>query len=130
MPNNRNWKKGLYRSRHGMFMGVCKGLADYFDISANLLRVIIVLLVMFTGVTIFPALIFYLIAALIMKPEPVRPFQQRSDREFYDSYAAQPDLAVDRLNRTYERLEHRIARMESVVTSKDYQWRKRMNENS
>jgi phage shock protein C len=130
MHNKNNWKKGLYRSRHGVFMGVCKGLADYFDISANLLRVIIVLLVFFSVVGFIPALIFYLIAAMIMKPEPVRPFLQRSDREFYESYAAQPDLAVDRLNRTYERLEGRIARMESVVTSKDFQWHKRMNEDS
>ncbi|MFW6286899.1 MAG: envelope stress response membrane protein PspC [Candidatus Sumerlaeota bacterium] len=128
MHNNQSWKKGLYRSRHGVFMGVLKGIADYFDISVTLLRVIVVLLVIFSVVGFIPALIIYLIAAMIMKPEPVRPFVDRSDREFYESYAAQPDLAVDRLRRTYERLERRIARMESVVTSKEFQWRKRMEE--
>ena len=57
--------KKLYRSAHDkMFAGVCGGLAEYFNIDSSLLRLIWVLVVIFTG--FFPGVLAYIIAALIV----------------------------------------------------------------
>jgi phage shock protein C len=126
MHSNRTdspYRRGLYRSRSGIIFGVCKGLANHLDVSVGWMRVIAVLLFFFTWPVV---LIAYFAAALLMKPEPIVPFQSDADREFYDSYVSSRPLAIDRLKRTYERLDRRIRRMESIVTSKDYQWERKM----
>ena len=48
MRNHAGWDR-LYRSRSGMILGVCKGLARYFDVSLFWTRFIAVLLMLFTG---------------------------------------------------------------------------------
>ena len=58
----------LYRSRDGMIFGVCKGLADYWNLRVLWVRIIAVAILLCTG--IFPIVVIYLIAALLMKPEP------------------------------------------------------------
>jgi len=119
------WKRGLYRSRHGMILGVCRGLAEYLDFSVFWMRVITVILAFFT----FPfSIIVYFIVALLIKPEPMVPFETEADREFYDSYTGSPSMAVHRLKRTYEALDRRIRRVESIVTSRDFNWEDRLNE--
>ena len=59
---------GLYRSRGGMIAGVCAGLAEYFDLSVFWTRVVAVALLLFSG--IWPVLIVYIVAALMMKKTP------------------------------------------------------------
>ena len=63
---------GLYRSRDGMLLGVCKGIADYLDISLFWTRLLTVLFLFFSG--LWPVGGLYLLAAVMMKPEPVVPF--------------------------------------------------------
>ena len=36
--NSRMAGRGLYRSRNGVILGVCRGIADYFDLSAFWIR--------------------------------------------------------------------------------------------
>lgn len=59
---------GLYRSRDGMIAGVCAGLAEYFDFSVFWTRAIAVGLFLCSG--IWPVLVVYVIAALMMKKSP------------------------------------------------------------
>ena len=40
---------GLYRSRDGMILGVCKGIADTFDFSVFGARIITLILLFFSG---------------------------------------------------------------------------------
>jgi phage shock protein PspC (stress-responsive transcriptional regulator) len=48
--SNVNGSKTLVRTRDGRIVaGVCSGLAEYFGIDANLIRVIVVVLTVFTG---------------------------------------------------------------------------------
>jgi phage shock protein C len=58
---------GLYRSRDGMIFGVCEGVGDYFDISANGIRLLLVIALICTG--FFPMGLAYIVAALVMKKE-------------------------------------------------------------
>ncbi|MDJ0811363.1 MAG: envelope stress response membrane protein PspC [Desulfobacterales bacterium] len=122
---NSRLRRGLYRSRQGAFLGVCRGLAEYFDLSVTWIRIFVVLVLLATG--IWPVLGIYLVAALIMKPEPVRPFKTADEREFYDSYATSRESAAQRIKRRYGSLERRIRRLEDTVTSREFDWQRRMN---
>ncbi len=114
---------GLYRARDGVIMGVCKGLANYFDLKVFWIRVIAAILLLSTG--LWPVGALYVIIGLLMKPEPVVPFGNDADREFYDSYVGSRPMAVSRLKRKFEHLDRRLRRMEDVVTSKDFDWERR-----
>ncbi|MEW6668723.1 MAG: envelope stress response membrane protein PspC [Thermodesulfobacteriota bacterium] len=116
---------GLYRSRDGVILGVCKGIAEYFDFSLFWTRVIAVALLLLTG--LWPITGLYFLAALLMKPQPVLPIHNEEEQEFYDSYLASRKGAADRLKKRYENLEHRIRRMEHTVTSRDFDWEGRLN---
>ena len=120
-----NYRKGIYRSRNGAILGVCKGLAEHFDFSVFWTRVIALILLLVAG--FLPAIGLYLLAALLMKPEPVVPIQDSAEKEFYDSYANSRQGAVQRLKRRYENLQRRIQRIEHIVTSTEYDWENRLN---
>jgi len=120
-----NYRNGIYRSRNGAILGVCKGLAEHFDFSVFWTRVIALILLLIAG--FLPAIGLYLLAALLMKPEPVVPIQDSAEKEFYDSYANSRQGAVQRLKRRYENLQRRIQRMEHIVTSTEYDWENRLN---
>ena len=119
-------KAGLYRSRNGAILGVCRGLAEYFDFSVFWARAISIIFLLVSG--IWPAIGLYLLAALLMKPEPVIPIQTEAEQEFYDSYTHSSHLAAQRLKRRYDNLERRIQRMEHIVTTREFDWENRMKE--
>ena len=116
---------GLYRSRNGVILGVCKGIAEYFDFSTFWVRAIAVGLLVFSG--FWPVAIIYFIAALLMKPEPTIRIDSDEDQEFYDSYVHSRKGAIDRLKRRYDNLERRIRRMEDTVTSREFSWNSKLN---
>jgi phage shock protein C len=123
--NKRIGRNGIYRSRSGMILGVCKGLAEHFDFSVFWTRVIALIFLLAAG--FLPAIGLYLLAALLMKPEPVIPIMDSGEKEFYDSYTYSRQGAVQRLKRKYENLQRRIQRMEHIVTSAEYDWENRLN---
>lgn len=57
--------KRLYK-KHGNIFGVCSGIADYFNIDVSLVRLIFVILAIYSSKMI----LFYLIASLIMEEDP------------------------------------------------------------
>lgn len=60
--------KRLYRSRSNRkIAGICGGIAEYFNVDPTVVRLIAVLILVFTGV--FPLLIVYLICWLIIPEE-------------------------------------------------------------
>ena len=116
---------GLYRSRNGLVLGVCRGIAEYFDFSVFWARAIVLILLFFSG--LWPIMVLYFIAALLMKPEPVISIQSDDQQEFYNSYIYSRKGAIDRLKRRYENLDRRIQRMEHTVTTKEFDWDRRLN---
>jgi phage shock protein C len=117
---------GIYRSRSGIIFGVCKGLADHFDVSVFWTRLVAVALLIFTG--FWPIGVLYIVAALLMKPEPVLPLETEEAQEFYNSYVSSSNLALHRLKRTFDNLDRRIQRIESTVTAREYDWDRRLHE--
>jgi len=124
--HTRSHRNGIYRSRSGLILGVCKGLAEHFDFSVFWTRVIVLIFLFVAG--ILPAIGLYLLAALLMKPEPVIPLKNSAEKEFYDSYTYSRQGAVERLKRRFENLQRRIQRMEHIVTSTEYDWENRLND--
>ena len=122
--SERSRPKGLYRSRQGVILGVCRGLAEYFDFSTCWVRTLAVITLILTG--FWPVTGLYLLAAIIMRPEPVIPIAAEDEQEFYDSYTGNRHRAVQRLRKRFDRLERRIQNMEHIVTEPGYDWDSRL----
>ena len=64
--------KKLYRSeREKMLGGVCGGLAEYLNIDVNIMRLLFIATALLT--VLFPMIIFYIIAWIIVPVEEVSP---------------------------------------------------------
>lgn len=57
--------------QHGLLGGVATGMARYFDVDPVLMRVIFVLVLIFTAV--FPAALAYVILWVLIPPMPATP---------------------------------------------------------
>lgn len=60
-------KRLTLNQKNKKISGVCAGIADYFGWDVTLVRLAMALFILITGV--FPGLIFYIIAALVMPSE-------------------------------------------------------------
>lgn len=116
---------GIYRARDGVFLGVCKGVAEYFDLSLFWIRMGMIVFFIFSG--FWPVIGVYLVAAFFMKPKPVKPIRSEEEREFYNSYVHSPKSAAQRLKKKFSDLDRRIRRMEDEVTAREYDWERRFN---
>jgi len=126
MRQSRNHRsRGFYRSRNGVLLGVLRGIAEYFDFSVFWIRTAAVALLLLTG--IWPVTGLYLLAALLMKPEPVVPIDNEQEREFYESYTHSRRNALRRIKHRFDGLERRLQRMEHIVTSPEFSWEDRFS---
>ena len=57
-----------YRSRRGVFFGVCQGLAEWRHLSAGLVRLVVILMCVF--LRFFPVLLVYAALAIFLPVEP------------------------------------------------------------
>ena len=56
--------KKLYRSSNRIIAGVCGGIADYFDLDPTLIRVIYLVLSLFSAA--FPGVLLYIILMIMI----------------------------------------------------------------
>ena len=67
----------LYRSRtHRSIAGVCGGLGDYFDADPTMIRLLMLLLILFGGLSIWA----YIILWIVIPEEPARKFRINNKR--------------------------------------------------
>lgn len=123
MTTHSHANRTLYRSRRGWIFGVCKGLADYADISVFWVRLATLIALFFTG--LMPLLLIYIVAAIFLKPAPVIEFTDDEDWNFYQAYTTDRKRALSRLKQRCEALDKRTRRMESIVTQREYDWDRR-----
>lgn len=119
-------RPGPYRSRSGRVLGVLKGLALWSGLPLLPVRILYVLLTVFTG--IWPGVGLYLLAALLLRPEPLIEPDSATDRDFYHAYASSPKSALARLHDKLRSLDRRIRRIEDAVTSREHDWDRRMKD--
>ena len=115
----------LYRSRKGIIMGVCRGLSDFFNLRVGWVRLLAVAILLISG--IWPIVIIYLVAGVLMKPEPMIPLENEDQRDFYDSYTSNRRRTMRDLKRRFSTLDRRLRRMEDKVTSRDFDWEQKIN---
>jgi phage shock protein C len=109
-----------------MILGVIKGLAEHYNLSVFWSRVVAVGFLLVTG--FWPIVGLYLLAALLLKLEPMVAFTDDTDQEFYNSFASSKGMAVRRLKTTFDRLDRRLRRLEDHVTGKEYDWDRRFRQ--
>lgn len=119
MDQNPNSNR-LYRNAEcGKLFGVCAGVGDYFGLPHALVRVAWVgWLFVFFG----PALLTYLIMALAVSRRPAQPIVIYVDDEQPAATrpaAATLNLAVVRAS--YDAIDQRLAKLERVVASREFQ---------
>ena len=102
----------LYRSRDGLALGVCRGLAEYLGLPRWVVRAFVVVLFITTG---FTAAILYFAYALFVPLEPeVCADTGRLGR------------AAKEVSRRFKDLDSRLSRVESHVTSREYDFDRRL----
>ncbi len=118
---------GLYRDpASGRIAGVCAGLAAYFGIRRGGVRLAFILLSVF-GFFV-PALIAYVVLAVLLPIRPAHLYKDSDDEAFWRSVARRPADTVGGLSRRFRDLDSRLARMERRVTSPDEVLRARFRE--
>lgn len=115
----------LYRSRKGVFLGVCQGIADWREFPVIWVRLATVVAIILSGFWLGLAL--YVAVGLLMKPAPVLPTDTDEEREFYSSISASRRHALRRLQRTFDELDRRTRRLEDSVTSAEFDWQNRLH---
>ena len=120
---NSSARQGLYRSRNGIILGVCRGIADYFDLSAFWIRAILIVVFILSG--FWPIIGIYILAALLMKSEPGASGHKKTGHHSHNRCRRNGYEAAERLKRKWRHLEKRIRRMEDKVTSREYDWNNR-----
>ena len=113
----------LYRSRSGVILGVCRGVADYFDFSVFWIRAIVIGVFICTG--FWPIIGIYILAALLMKAAPALEIGGGPQRTTKHAYAYTRQETAERLKQRWRHLEKRIRNMEDKVTSREYDWNNR-----
>jgi phage shock protein C len=124
---SRLQRRGLYRSRNGVILGVCRGVADYFDFSVFWIRATVVILFICTG--FWPIVGVYILAALLMKSDPVRSSASLSQSKTGGRHRCTGNDGAERLKRKWKHLEKRIRNMEDKVTSREFDWNSRFHGN-
>ncbi|MCX5769075.1 MAG: PspC domain-containing protein [Candidatus Hydrogenedentes bacterium] len=113
MTDEYDRPRKLYRVRTGIGLGVCHGIAEYFDFPVWLVQA--AALITCLAMHIVPFLILYGIAALIMKPKPgyEHPHVCRPARREFESTSRA--ASWHEIKDIMARLDRRIKRMENVV---------------
>ncbi len=109
----------LYRiPQDGKMMGVCAGIADYFGICANIVRVLTVL-GMFTP---FNWLIFigYFILGFALDKKPYDLYEDEQEEQFWRETRKAPDYSASDMHRRFHDIEKRTRDMEAYMTSKRF----------
>ena len=108
----------FYRDkRHGKFLGVCAGIADYTGLDVTLVRVcMIAAVVMGSGAP----LLLYLIVAFMVPDKPRElDFQSVEDQKFWQGVRASPRRSAKEIRSRMRDIDRRLADIESYVTTEN-----------
>jgi phage shock protein C len=116
----------LYRdTRRAWLAGVCAGLADYFGVSAGLVRFLTFMSALFFTM---PAVFGYFIATLVLKRKPEHLYASREEEIFWRSVRLEPSRTARDLLRKFQDLERRLRAAEARVTSSEFKLRRQFKD--
>jgi phage shock protein C len=108
----------FYRDkRHGKFLGVCSGIADYTGFDVTLVRILLVAsIIMGSGAP----LLLYLITAFMTQDRPRElDFTDREEQRFWQGVRASPRRTARDIRSRMREIDRRLADIESYVTTEN-----------
>ena len=102
----------------GKVMGVCAGIADYFDIRLSVVRVLVIIGTIMSG--IWPGVIMYFVAGFILEPKPRDLYRDEEEEKFWRQTRSEPDVTTAELRRRFRDLKRRTGELESYLTSRRF----------
>ena len=126
-PNVPPWDRTrIYRDpARGWIAGVCVGIADHIEVDPMLVRLAAVLCLIFF---FLPTLVAYVAFALVLKPRPPALFASADEELFFRGLRNDPGSALRGIRERFGRLERRLARAEALVTSDEFDLRRRFRD--
>ena len=129
----RQRSRRLYRDpKHGKIAGVCAGIANYYGAEVWVVRCIAVTGLLFLGQIVFPA---YWVAYFVMDSPPKRREEESMQDDSVDHTSPAPELgpklsprrSLLNVQAYLNEAELRVRRMESHVTSGQYELQKELH---
>ena len=103
--------------RHGKFLGVCSGIANYTGLDVTLIRIALVAGIVIGGGALIPV---YFIANWIAEDEPREIARDSKDeRKFWQGVRASPAQSAREIRSRLRDVDRRLADIEYFVTSEN-----------
>jgi phage shock protein C len=103
--------------RHGKFMGVCSGIADYTGLDVTLVRIMFVSAVVMSGGSVLP---IYFIAGFIADDKPRElALDDQEHQRFWQGVRASPARTARDIRSRMRDIDRRLADIESYVTTEN-----------
>ena len=103
--------------RHGKFMGVCSGIADYTGLDVTLVRIMFVSAVLMSGGSILP---LYFVAGFIADDKPRElAVEDRENQLFWQGVRQSPTRSARDIRGRLRDIDNRLADIESYVTTQN-----------
>jgi phage shock protein C len=116
----------LYRDpERGMIAGVCAGIAEYVGLRPVQVRLLVILGLVFFFV---PTVIVYVALAFILQPQPADLYRANDEAQFWRHVRTAPKGALFELRDRFRSVEERLARIESLVASEEYELRRKFRD--
>jgi phage shock protein C len=116
--NSSSTRHRLWRDTdRGILAGVCAGLADFIGVEPIVVRLAAVLGLIFF---FLPTVAAYVILAIVLRPKPPALYASPDEEAFWRGVGTAPADTLYSLKRKFADLEARLGRMESEVTSGDF----------
>lgn len=116
----------IYRDpARGWIAGVCAGIADHLGVEPILVRLVAVLCLVFF---VLPTIVAYVAFALVLKPRPSALFDSPDEESFFRGLRSDPGSSLRGIRERFGRLERRLARAEALVTSDEFDLRRRFRD--
>lgn len=108
----------FYRDkRHGKFMGVCAGIADYTGLDVTLIRIMFLGAVFMSGGSVLP---LYFIAGFIADDKPRElDIEDKEEQRFWQGVRASPARSARDIRSRLRNIDRRLADIESYVTTEN-----------
>lgn len=116
----------LYRDpRRAVVLGVCSGLADYFNIETFLIRCGAVIGLMFF---LAPTVLGYFLLGFMLPRRPDALFGSAEEEGFRRSMRVHPGMSLAAAKDRFRELDQRLAQIEAHVTTREFQLDRQIRE--
>jgi len=117
MPQPPSRTKFYLDKRHGKFMGVCAGIADYTGLDVTLCRIMMVAAVLMSSFAILP---LYIIAGFVADDKPREmALDDREEQRFWQGVRQSPARTARDIRSRMRDIDRRLADIESYVTTEN-----------